>query len=913
MVERILTFSARHRLVALFALILLTCVAAGGLMQLKIDTSYDSLVSQEDAGWPVYKQTIKEFGSDNTTIIYVKDDDLWNPDTLFELENLVFALEELEKVETIDSVFHTTNIRDRDGILDSAPLMDYAPVDQEESDRIREDALYNQLVNGNLLSKDGNSLAINLTIAKDRADPTYNQVFYDEVNAVLEEFGGGFDQIFQVGPPRLNIEIERGMFNDLSILSPISTLILVGSIIFFLKTFSAAAIPMATATVSILWTFGFMGYFGIPLTLLTAIVPSLVIVIGSTEDTHLLSAYLSGIDKNSPELRRKAIRFMAKHTGLPVFITGFTTSVGFLSNGISDIPLIRDFAYASSFAMAANLVVTLLTVPLLLTIIGPKETKVAEGEELPKGIMGKITLLFEKASVRHERKVIAITLVLFASMAYFSSHVKVSNDPLSYFKSDHQLIGDADTLHDEIAGMQIFYLTLDARLKDAFNQAEYLKAVQGAAEALRASGDFDKVISISDHLSLVNQEMNGADSAMYNVPDTDKQVAEYLLLFQRSDLDSYLSNDGQRANIVVRHNISDSSDLNAVVAQVTPELERVLSPLGIEFSITGENILINNAAESLFSGQIASLVILISIIVFIMTALYSSITVGLISLVPNLIPVVFNFGVMGLFDIPLNPGTATVAAIAVGIAIDDTIHLLTHYGSYSRKYMDPEIAAQKTVRSQAIPVISTSCSLALGFGILFFSDFAIVAQFGVLAGATMIYALFADLLISPIVLKRVRVVSQGDILMLSIDPRVMEQCSLFAGMTKKQIKRFILLGNQSDYAAGEVIMQQGDTSNEMMVVLSGRVDVLLEKEGSEPVKLASLESGALVGEMAFLKGVPRQATVIATEDTVCMVMSPESVERSLKSQPKLSTLMYRNLSELVTDRYVGVMESQMKA
>jgi predicted RND superfamily exporter protein len=158
------------------------------------------------------------------------------------------------------------------------------------------------------------------------------------------------------------------MFSDLAVISPLSGLILIASIILFLRTFVSAALPIVTSGLSILWTFGFMGYFGIPLTLLTAIVPSLVIVIGSTEDTHLLSSYLGGLDPSKKQFRMMAIRFMAKHTGLPIFITGFTTTVGFLSNGISDIPLIQDFAYASGFAMFANLIVTILALPLIFIL-----------------------------------------------------------------------------------------------------------------------------------------------------------------------------------------------------------------------------------------------------------------------------------------------------------------------------------------------------------------------------------------------------------------------------------------------------------------------------------------------------------------------------------------------------------------
>ncbi len=912
MVETILTFGARNRVISGIIILMVTVFAVFGASKLQIDTSYDSLVSPDDPGWPAYNQTIAEFGSDSTTIVYVKDANLWTADKLAVLESFVFTLEELPDLENIESVFHSTSIRDRDGFLESQPLMDYAPVDDQDASRIKEDSLYNPLISGNLVSPKGHAVAINLTTKKDKSDAEFNQRFHGNVQVVIDEFKGSFDEIFQVGPPRLNVEIEKGMFSDLAIISPLSGLLLVASIVFFLRTFSSAALPIATSSLSILWTFGFMGFFGIPLTLLTAIVPSLVIVIGSTEDTHLLSSYLGGLDPSKSKIRMAAIRFMAKHTGLPIFITGFTTTVGFLSNGISDIPLIQEFAFASGFAMFANLIVTILALPLLLSFIGPKVSKVTK-DEMPTGVMGSITRFFEAATANHGKLILTVAGSTFVFFAYTSTKVEVSNDPLSYFKSDHQLIADANTLHEEIAGMQIFYLTLDSGLDGSFKRSEYLRAVQATAEALRSTNQFDKVVSISDHLSLVNKEMNGGDDKFYHVPQSDKQVAEYLLLFQRSDLNGYLMSSGKMVNIVVRHNISDSSELNQVIESLYLPLSGILSPLNIGYEITGENILINSAAETLFGGQIVSLIILVSMIVIIMTLLYSSIKVGLISLVPNLVPVIYNFGVMGLFDIPLNPGTATVAAIAVGIAIDDTIHLLTTYGAASRKYLDPKKAIQATVRHQAIPVISTSISLALGFGILVFSDFAIVAQFGLLAGATMIYALFADLLITPVVLKYVTVVNRGEMLLLNIGDEVIKKCPLFEAMSKNQIKKFILLANQKDFNEGENIVSAEDSSREMFVLLTGEADVCSSAKIGQKKVLESLGIGDVFGEMAFLNNAPRSADVVAKKPVEALVLSPDSIEKVTKADGKIAAQVYRNLSRLVAGRLARTTEKSRGA
>ena len=164
--------------------------------------------------------------------------------------------------------------------------------------------------------------------------------------------------------------------------------------------------------------------------------------------------------------------YMVHHVGLPLFITSLTTTFGFFTNSMSSIPLIRDFAYASSFAMFVNLVVTILVVPILLSMAGPTQSKIKPADEVPTGFMGWLVEKLEITGDKYGKWVVAITAVLIVFLSYQAFHVRVSNDPLSYFKPNHQLVKDADTLASNISGMQIFYLSLEADIPDAREGSE---------------------------------------------------------------------------------------------------------------------------------------------------------------------------------------------------------------------------------------------------------------------------------------------------------------------------------------------------------------------------------------------------------------------------------------------------------
>ena len=908
-IEKIFTFGGRYKLTALALVVLLSAIALNGLKDLRIDTSYESLISKEDAGWSAYQQSVADFGSDNITILYIKDDDLWTPEKLFLLEELMFELEETDTVEKVESVFSALSIRDENGYLDTDSLADMIPPDQQQAAFIPTDAPYAALITGNLISGDGTIIALNVTVDRSGRDPAFNRAFYRQVEALLAPLREKFDEVFQVGPPRLNVEIERAMFADLQLLTPLSSLMLFACIFYFLRTGISCAIPIATSLVSISWTFGFMGYADIPLSLLTAIVPSLVIVIGSTEDTHMLNAYLHGVKNRKPD-RARAIRYMASHIGLPICITSFTTAIGFFSNALSEVPLIREFAYASSFAMLANLMATILVVPLLLSLMGPKRNKLGAPDEMPAGLVGRIQRVLDIIGEKHGPKVMIITACLLIGFGYTATRVQVSNDPLSYFHDDNPLVRHARQLHEDLAGMQLYYLTLTGPGPGFFREAENMKLLERVAGTLRArrltdaKGEpvaaYDKVIALSDYIALLNREKNAQDT-FHRVPDTRNEIDAFLAQLNRRDIERFVTPDAARVNIVVRHNLSDSHQLNRTLADVEREIALFL-PGSVSYQFTGENLMINRAAESLFASQVESLVILIAIIMVIMSVLYTSVLAGLVSLLPNMIPVVFNFGIMGLFEIPLNPGTATVAAIAVGIAVDDTIHLMTRYAQQCRKEPNQKIAAQNTVRSQAVPVISTSISLALGFGVLYFSGFRIVAQFGMLAALTMIYALLSDLLVTPVVLRTIRLVGMYEIIGLTLDKKVLDSCPLFTGMTKYQIKKSILLSQLGDFKQGDVIMKQGTRERKLYVILEGQVEIVRE-EGDQIVKIVELGEGSVIGEIAFVHDdVERSATARALGNTKMMSMEWESTRKGLRFYPGIAALLNANIGRILGER-----------
>ncbi|MDQ7090965.1 MAG: cyclic nucleotide-binding domain-containing protein [Methylococcales bacterium] len=272
------------------------------------------------------------------------------------------------------------------------------------------------------------------------------------------------------------------------------------------------------------------------------------------------------------------------------------------------------------------------------------------------------------------------------------------------------------------------------------------------------------------------------------------------------------------------------------------------------------------------------------------------------------------FGTMGLLGIPLNPGTAIVAVIAIGIAIDDTIHILSTYNKECRIDGDQVAAARRAIRSEAMPVMATSLSLAAGFLILTASRFNIIAQFGQLSALTMIVAVFSDLLITPVLFKRIRLVSLWDVIALNVGKEVLASSKIFADMTPFQIKRVILLSQMREYQAGETVIQQGDVDDKLFIVIEGDAEIILHEKNEREKTIAQLGSGDVFGEAGYTGNVTRTATVKVSSKSQplqLIMINQQQIQSVMRFHPRLHAKLNYNICKILAKRLLE--RTQMNA
>jgi len=909
MMLKIFTLGLKYPVVVTLFMVVTTLFAAAGVSKVEIDTGVDSLIPASDPSRLIYQQVMGEFGSDNKTIVYIKDSNLWTPEKLVILEQLHRNIEQIDNVTSVDSLFNLHTIHGEDGKIESIPVLSEAPATVEEALVAKTRALANPLYIGNYFSNSGNVMAMIVSVMDVEKDQDFSRKIYEQLETLLSENRDDFDKLIQVGPPRINAELKRRLLDDFRLLGPLSAFILFISILFFMRSGISAVIPVVTSFLSIIWTFGMLGWAGIPINILSAMLPSLIIVIGSTEDTHMMAAYFRGLQDNVENARDKAVYYMAKHIGLPLGLTVLTTALGFSSNLLSGIGLIQHFAFAATFAMLANGVVTVLVVPLMLSVYGPeKNTSVVnniESERLPDVILR----IFKYYQDNYPVAVLVFTSVMCGFFIYHASKLYVTNDPLSYLPSDSALIQDTKLIHNDLAGIKIFFIRLDSNKQNAFQRPVNINKLADIQHFMDKQGVFDRTTSLADHLAFANREFRGGYAELA-LPKTRQLVAQYLMFFHRSDLDSYVSHDYSQANIVVRHNINDSHTLNKYIDELQEVVEDIAGP-GIKVNIVSENLMVNKAAESLMVAQVKALILLLTLIFIIMSVMFTSFRGGAIAMVPAVIPIAMMFGVMGYLSIPLNPGTAMVAVIGIGIAVDGTVHLLARYNELCRHTSDYIAAVNLAVKEEATPLIVSSIALSFGFGILLLSNFTVIAQFGALAAITMLFSIYANLLITPIIMARVRLIGLYQIIGMSIDKKVLEESPLFKNMTNYQRRKAVLISELNEFEEGDLLVEQGTIGRDMYLILSGEAEVI-RRDGDDARRLATLQAGTIFGEIGYIRETERTADVKALTKISALRFDYERMQKDLKFFPNIVAKLNFNISYILGERLADMVSQAKK-
>jgi hypothetical protein len=656
-----------------------------------------------------------------------------------------------------------------------------------------------------------------------------------------------------------------------------------------------------------------MSLTGNALTIGTFVLPALILVIGSAGTMHIMTGYYEEAYVEEPD--GGIVERAMGRVWVPVVISAITTAVGFGVLTVNSVPAIRDLGVFAVVGLIALVICALSFLPAALQLLGVGERGAVKAAQLVP-LVRFLTRAGERAYDSRQR-ILLVALAAFIDALIGTGRIQVDSDVLAYFDSDSEARQANTVINREIVGTGIFYLVVESERPGLLRRWDTLKLIKELQAYLNTLPGISSSISIVDWLEVLEAGLNASAGGDLEVTpegklvpakppepfwDDPRRLQPVLQLVDASPATfaSAITPDFGKANIVVRTQISGSLAIEDTLRQIRRHV-RQRFPAELVVHPTGTLVLFTGTSSSIVWGQVQSLTIALLVIFVVMALMFLSVKVGWLAVVPNLLSISLFFGLIGWGGIILNLGTSLIATIALGLAVDATIHYMARLNLELKRDADQREAVVRALRAVGRPIVYTGSGLCLGFLILGLSSFVPVQQFGVLSALTLAGALVANVLVLPALLSTTKIITLWDLLTLKLGKDPEKTIPLLAGLRPAQARIVVLMGELKQFAPAEQIVARGEKSDEMYLIINGSAEVWAGS-GTERRRIVAHRRGDVFGEMGLLRHTARSADVVAVEPVEVLAVNERFIRRIQARYPRIAAKVFLNLTRILSDR-----------
>jgi predicted RND superfamily exporter protein len=747
-------FIYRWRLPASAVIILgaILCVPRADVTH--IDNDITAWFSKEDPVYRDYERFRNEFGGTRSLIIALKADSsdrLFSRETLRFIQQVAGDIARVETVHRVDSLASATIVRALpgeadDGGLDVRPLLE--DVETQRPEDIRDLALHDDLLRGDLVSDDARVTAIVVTFDEERIDKVRGGVIQQIHDVVDPKLPAGVAAYYN-GSLEISETYNRITLDNQRKFTPPIFLFTVLAIYLAFRSWRKTLLAMFAILVSVLWTLGLYSLMGFSYNVLSSMLIPLVVVLAIADDVHIMQHWDSARRELDDE---GAFKHTVAHLATPLLGASATTALGMLSLTTSNVIAVRSFGFGSAVGIMVDFVISLVLVPTLLTFVRPTSA-VAPHEKYflrPLRAVARLTSA-------HPGRVLAISLLIGTAAALGILRLKVDTNHINFFSSSHPLGASARVIDRELSGVYSFQIMLEGP-PDSLTSPDALQRIERLQQQLRTFPHVRKVTSVADYIKRINKELNDGREDANVIPADRATIAQELFVFTlggegRHELQRVIASDHSRAQINVKLQ-SMSSDVVLKYVEDSERLARqAFEGTGITVLTTGSGRLFSTLDHYLVESQVSSFGTAFVTVFGVIFIVFRSFRFGLLTIVPNVLPVIAVLGVMGYLGISMNIATVMVASVALGVVDDDTIHFINRYRREIAGGRSTDEAIELATANEGRASLTTAIINSCGYAVLFLSEYKPTAWFGGLLALTMAVAFLAEVFILPSIIK----------------------------------------------------------------------------------------------------------------------------------------------------------------
>jgi predicted RND superfamily exporter protein len=698
-----------------------------------------------------FEQMQKTFSKNDgaSIIIAPKSGNVFNLQTLSLIHEMTEDAEQTPLSIRIDSLtnFQHTWAEDDDMIVEDL-VYDLADLDENRFEYIRTIALNEPNLLNRIISPKGDVAVINVSVNLPDGDQTAE---VDEITASIKALTDKYKtkypehDFYHTGVVLMNFSFADFAKKDFSTIVPLMFLTVILIMWLLLKTAVGTFSTVVVIASSIAATMGVAGWFSMFMSSATVNVPTMVMTLAVADCIHVISTMLYGMRLGKD--KKEALRYSLSLNKAPIFITSATTGVGFLTLNFAAVPILADLGNLTAIGVIFACVLSLTVLPALIMVLPIKQ--------LPKQLSNNklnYTEKFGEWVIRHHKRILPFTLVVTVVAIGFSFKNHLNDVPTAYFDKSTDFRQSTDFQQQHLSGMTNLDFTIFTDQDSGINKPESLQKIEAFSQWLRIQPEIDHVSTITDTFKRLNKNMHGDDPNYYQLPDDRELAAQYLLLYEMSlpyglDLTNQLDMNKSATRVMTMVKNVGSKELTALETKAqqwftvnAPNLRLTAASPGLMFAHIGEA----NMA-SMLEGTLVALILISGLLVFAL----KSFKMGVISLLPNLLPAGIGFGIWGIYSGEVNLGLSIVLSMTLGIIVDDTVHFLSKYRHARVSGNDAEQSVRYAFASVGRALWITTLVLATGFSILMLSPFALNSEMGMLTSIIIVVALAVDFLFLP--------------------------------------------------------------------------------------------------------------------------------------------------------------------
>jgi uncharacterized protein len=748
----------KYRLFLIVAMGLLTI--GMGYMGRKAEMNYDfsSVVPPGDPELVYFQQFKQTFGEDgNILAIGMQDSSVYQLGNFTRLQAFSDSVARLEGVTSVLSLPRLQYLEKDTATRQLVPraVFSHLPQTQAQLDSMLRLAGSLRFYEGQLINPETGATLLLIAIDKN----VLNSSRRVPLVARISEFGEQFTRstgipLHFAGVPYVRAVMATKVKAELNFFLILSVAVTALILFVFFRSFSAVVFPLLVIGVVIVWVLGTLGILGYKITLLTGLLPPIIVVIGIPNCVYLLTKYHQEIRLHGNKI--KALSRIIRKIGVVTLMTNATTAVGFIVLGFADISILREFGLVAGINIIHTFIISLVLIPAVFSYLPPPSYRQTRHLDA-RGVAG-ILRFFDRIVHHHRPAIYGIGLLVVLIAIGGTLKVRALAFMVDDIPAESPVQKDLAFFERQFKGVMPLEIVVDTGKKRGLMRLENLRKLDELETRLAEIPALSRPVSVNSFVKAARQSYYNNNPAFYDLPSNqDKNFILRYLSGQREHsglLNAFADSTGQQIRVSVKVADIGSVRMDSLVNQaIRPRLDSVLADTGMSATVTGTTLLFIKGNQYLIDNLRTSLLIAVLLVAVIMAVLFRSVRMIIISLVPNIIPLLITGGLMGYFGVPLKPSTALIFSIAFGISVDDTIHFLARYRQelLAHQFNVPK-AVSLSIRETGASMVYTSIILFFGFVIFTGSEFGGTVALGILTSTTLLCAMFTNLIVLPALL-----------------------------------------------------------------------------------------------------------------------------------------------------------------